>query len=165
MAAATMIVVRFLISASPVERQAQPEQARRPAQGGVVLGQVDIVLPQVLQSPINMFAASASPVVLISLGIFISKKIQFNKNLIHSAFISLYKLILLPIIFIFLLQFLNLSRTDVSISVLEAAMPLAITPFAMAEIYPLDKEIISMAVIISTMLSLFTLIAVSLIIN
>ncbi|PKL82323.1 MAG: hypothetical protein CVV24_10690 [Ignavibacteriae bacterium HGW-Ignavibacteriae-3] len=131
----------------------------------IALVKFDIMLPKVLQTSIDMFAASASPVVLLSLGIFISRKIQFNKNFIHSAFISSYKLILLPLIFILILQFFNFSKIDSSISIMESAMPLAITPFALAEIYPLDKEIISMAVIISTMLSLFTLIAISVLIQ
>lgn len=128
------------------------------------LVKLDIMLPMVLQSSIDMFAVSASPVVLLSLGIFISRKIQLNKNFIHSALISSYKLVVLPLIFLLMLQFFNLSKIDSSISIMESAMPLAITPFAMAEIYPLDKEIISMAVILSTILSLFTLIAVSLLI-
>ncbi|MBI5728261.1 MAG: hypothetical protein HY984_00740, partial [Candidatus Magasanikbacteria bacterium] len=45
------------------------------------------------------------------------------------------------------------------VSVIEAAMPLAITPFALAQVYPLDKRIIATTTIISTILSPLTLMA------
>lgn len=124
---------------------------------GIAIVALGITIPPVLQKPIEMLSASGSPIVLLSLGIFISRKIQFNKNLLHATIISIYKLIALPIFFLLILQFFQLSKNEVSISVIEAAMPLAITPFALAEIYPLDKEIVAMSIIISTVLSLFSL--------
>ena len=128
---------------------------------GIALVILDVTFPPVIQKPIEMFAASASPVVLLSLGIFIFRKINFNKKVYHAAVISLYKLIALPLIFIFLLQFFEVSKSAASVSIIEAAMPLAITPFALAEIYPLDKEIVAMGVIISTLMSLFTITAIT----
>ena len=121
----------------------------------------DITFPPVIQKPIEMFAASAPPVVLLSLGIFIFRKINFNRKVYLAAVISLYKLIVLPLIFLFLLQFFQVSKSAASVSIIEAAMPLAITPFALAEIYPLDKEIVAMAAIISTLMSLFTITAIT----
>ena len=128
---------------------------------GIALVILDVTFPPVIQKPIEMFAASASPVVLLSLGIFIFRKINFNKKVYHAAVISFYKLIALPLIFIFLLQFFEVSKSAASVSIIEAAMPLAITPFALAEIYPLDKEIVAMGVIISTLMSLFTITAIT----
>ena len=132
---------------------------------GIALVISDVTFPPVIQKPIEMFAASASPVVLLSLGIFIFRKINFNKKVYHAAVISFYKLIALPLIFIFLLQFFEVSKSAASVSIIEAAMPLAITPFALAEIYPLDKEIVAMAVIISTLMSLFTITAITFLIR
>jgi predicted permease len=132
---------------------------------GVALVILKITIPPVLRNPLEMIASSASPVVLLSLGIFISRKIELNKSFLHGTIISTYKLIVLPLIFVLAFKLFNFSGSAVSISVIEAAMPLAITPFALAEVYPLDKEIVAMTVIISTIFSLFTLVAFSILVR
>ncbi|MBD3792708.1 MAG: hypothetical protein IE889_00920 [Campylobacterales bacterium] len=43
------------------------------------------------------------------------------------------------------------------ISVLEARMPIAITPFILAELYPMERELIAFGVVISSVLSMLTL--------
>jgi len=45
----------------------------------------------------------------------------------------------------------------VAISVLEAGMPLALTPFILGEIYPMEREVIAIAIVVSCFISLVTL--------
>jgi len=47
--------------------------------------------------------------------------------------------------------------TNLAISVLEAGMPLAITPFILGELYPMEREMIAFSIVISCFLSVFTL--------
>ncbi len=137
-----------------------------PLIGAVLFGLIalflNINLPQILSNALSMLAASASPVVLIALGMFIADKIKFDKELWHAVAISSMKLILMPLIFIVVAITLKL-KAEFDISILEAAMPVALTNFALAEIYPIDKKIIANSIIISTVLSLITLTALSVI--
>jgi len=49
-------------------------------------------------------------------------------------------------------------QTDiVAISVLEAGMPMAITPFILAELYPMEREVIALSIVISCLFSVITL--------
>jgi len=66
------------------------------------------------------------------------------------------KLIVIPIVF--LLYFYLAGQTEVlAISVLEAGMPMAIMPFILAELYPMEREIIAIGIVVSSVLSIFTL--------
>jgi len=44
-----------------------------------------------------------------------------------------------------------------AISVLEAGIPMAITPFILAELYPMEREIIAIGIVVSCLLSVLTL--------
>ena len=66
------------------------------------------------------------------------------------------KLFVVPMIF--LLYFYLAGQSEVlAISVLEAGMPMAITPFILAELYPMEREIIAIGIVVSCLLSVFTL--------
>lgn len=123
---------------------------------GAVFAFFSIPLPSMITNAISMLGASSSPVVLVALGMFMADHIRFEKDMIHSLAISLIKLITMPLLFL-----LTAFQMDIipsfKISILEAAMPVAIMNFALSEIYPIDKKIIANAVIISTVLSMITL--------
>lgn len=116
----------------------------------------DIPIPQVIDASLGMLAKSASPVVLLALGMFIARKISFDNSFTHATIIALLSLIAMPLGF---MAFGNLMQfgSAFQISILQAAMPLAITPFALAEIYPLDKKVIATAIMISTVGAVITL--------
>jgi predicted permease len=44
-----------------------------------------------------------------------------------------------------------------AVSVVEAGMPLGVTPFALASMYPLEKDVLGSAVVLSTLLSVASL--------
>jgi len=115
----------------------------------------DTKLPFVISKTVNLLAGGATPIILISLGIFLARelpKVRYQ----HVVGLVGLKLIVVPTIF--LLYFYFAGQTEVlAISVLEAGMPMAITPFILAELYPMEREIIAIGIVVSCLLSVFTL--------
>lgn len=123
---------------------------------GVGISYFKINVPSILKNTIEMIASAASTLVLIALGIFIIRKIHFNRDLLHAVCITTIKIIIVPIIFLIIYSQCSLGP-QFKVSILQSAMPLAITPFALAEIYPLDKQIIAISILLSTAVSAITL--------
>jgi hypothetical protein len=115
----------------------------------------DIKLPFVVLKTVDLLAGGATPIILISLGIFLAQKLPKAE---YQHIIGLVGLKLFVVPLLFLLYFYMAGQTEVlAISVLEAGMPMAITPFILAELYPMEREIIAVGIVISCLLSVFTL--------
>lgn len=123
---------------------------------GIMFVHLNIKLPLVMQNSLNMLAKGASPVVLFALGIFLVRKIEYNKKLTHSLIITAIKLIILPAAFLILGVYL-FKETSYAIAAIESGMPAALTWFALSQIYPMDKTIVVYTIIISTIFSVITL--------
>jgi len=124
---------------------------------GLTINFLEISFPLIVTIPIKMLGDVVAPLVMLMIGIFI----YFNpiKNwieLINPTIYSFIKLLIFPIIAIYTLKSINLSETFFS-SVIDIAMPCAITPFALAEIYDLNRKFIANSIIISTSASILTL--------
>lgn len=117
---------------------------------GLLITTLNITVPKTITNAITMIGNSASPVALIALGMFLVKKISFGKELIHAMIITFIKLILMPIIFFII-------NKEMTIVIIESAMPVAISIFAMSQQYPMKKTIVVYSIMLSTILSIFTL--------
>jgi len=121
----------------------------------IIILATDTTLPFVVSKTVDLLAGGATPIILISLGIFLAHelpKVEYK----HVLGLVGLKLFVMPSIF--LLYFFLAGQTEVlAISVLEAGMPMAITPFILAELYPMEKEVIAIGIVISCLLSVLTL--------
>ena len=125
---------------------------------GIVISSFNIKMPSILMISMDMITASVTPTVLIVIGLFIGKsKIGKLKEWIPVFLFSLMTLLILPAIFFLGLKFLGISPRLFSSSILEAAMPLAITPFALSDRFGLNKEFIARSIVLSTILSVISL--------
>ena len=115
-----------------------------------------IVLPDILARPLAMLASTSSPVVLVALGIFIARHSAGASTRRHAFTLSVLKLVILPALYALAAMVLPV-QGDTRVVVLQAAMPLGLTPFALAESYPLDRDIVASVIVISTLLSACTL--------
>jgi len=113
-------------------------------------------LPFVVTKTVDLLAGGAMPIILISLGIFLARKLPKNIDFRHVAGLISLKLLVMPLLFFIYFAFAGKGEI-LAISVLEAGMPLAITPFILAELYPMEKELIALSIVISCFLSLVTL--------
>lgn len=125
---------------------------------GLVIGSLNITLPTIVLKSLDMITASVTPTVLIVIGLFIGKsKIGKLTEWIPVLLFSLMTLLILPAGFYFSVKLFGFSPHQFSASIIQAAMPLAITPFALADKYHLNKVFIARSVVLSTTLSVISL--------
>lgn len=125
---------------------------------GIIIGSLKITLPSILLKSLDMITASVTPTVLIVIGLFIGKsKIGKPTEWFPIFLFSILTLVLLPAIFYFGAKFFGFMPNQFSSSIIQAAMPLAITPFALADQYNLNKIFIARSIVLSTILSVISL--------
>jgi len=125
---------------------------------GILASLLKVQLPSLLNTSISMIAGSVTPLVLVVIGLFIgTSRIGKIKSWIPIAFFSIFTLAVLPALLFYGLQLAGMAPQSFSATIIEAAMPLAITPFALADEYKLDKDFIAKAIVLSTILSVVTI--------
>jgi predicted permease len=125
---------------------------------GLLASAFHITIPSIVMQSLEMVSASVTPIVLIVIGLFIGKsKIGKISEWIPVLFFSLFTLFILPFLFYGGILFSGFSPEIFSSSIIEAAMPLAITPFALATKYNLHKTFIARSIVLSTILSALSL--------
>jgi len=121
---------------------------------GILVAYLHITIPNVLMKSIDMLATSVTPVVLVVIGLFIGKsRIGKIKEWIPVALFSLSTLMIIPACFYLIFIKSGLTTPDFFASLIVAAMPVAITPFALADKYDLHKTFIARSIVLSTILS------------
>jgi len=125
---------------------------------GIVVGSLHLILPAILVKSLDMLTASVTPTVLVVIGLFIGKS-KFGRwaDWLPVILFSFMTLMVLPAIFYYGVKFLGFAPSQFSTSIIEAAMPLAITPFALADRYNLNKDFIARSIVLSTILSVISL--------
>jgi len=124
---------------------------------GLFIAVNHIQLPKIILSGLDIFANSVTAVVLFSLGLFMGKQpVGKLKEWIPVLVFSLIILFVLPFLFLVVLKpfaDLRISKTWI----LEAAMPMGLTAYALCLKYKLNTEFASRTVVVSTLLALFSL--------
>jgi predicted permease len=124
---------------------------------GLIIAVNHIQLPKVMLSGLDILANSVTGVVLFSLGLFMGKQPvgKIQEWLPVLAF-SLVILFVLPFLFLLITR----QFTDLSVSrpwIMEAAMPMGLTAYALCLKYKLNTEFASRVVVLSTLLALLSL--------
>ena len=105
---------------------------------------------------IEMIASAAAPVALIALGASIGFKFQKNENL-ELVFISLGKLIIHPCLLIFIFLFWPSEKNVwVQTAILCSCLPIAANVFVLAQYYGHFQKQSANAIVLSTVISTFT---------
>jgi predicted permease len=125
---------------------------------GIIIAGLKIEVPDIIMKAVDMVAASVTPVVLVVIGLFIGKsKIGKLREWIPIIGFSVITLMVLPALFYMAIKLLGYETSQFSSSIIEAAMPLAITPFALADEYGLNKKFIARSIVLSTTLSIISI--------
>lgn len=117
---------------------------------------LDWEVPGAVHAALTMISQSASPVVLVSLGVFLARKIPFRSIWKPALAVSAVRLLLAPALF-YMIAGIAGTVGLYQVTILEAAMPLAITPFALSSMYPLDRSLTVTVIFITSVSSLLTL--------
>jgi len=125
---------------------------------GIIFSSLKVQLPAPLTQSISMIASSVTPVVLIVIGLFIgSSRLGEFKKWIPVLLFSIVTLLFLPAIFYFSLKLFGFVPKAFTSSIMMSAMPLAITPFALAYEFNLNKDFIAKTIVLSTILSIISI--------
>jgi predicted permease len=111
-----------------------------------------------LMKSLDIIAQSVTAVVLLSLGIFMgSQKIGSLREWLPIFGLSLLIMVLFPGIFYLCLKNTSLTGIQLRSSVLDAAMPLGLTTYALSQQYGLNTKLAGRLVVLSTLLSILIL--------
>ena len=120
----------------------------------------DIPSPKFLENASFLIGYSSIFLVLVSLGVALSKLkvFLFKETLVY----SITRVIIGPIVGLGFVKFFNLSGVEAGVMFIQASMPSAVLTFLIAEIYSPKKisNSIASTVALSTFMSFFTLIVV-----
>ena len=118
----------------------------------VAVAATGLQVPAPIAAALSMIKASASPVVLVALGIFLGAKRDWARVAGKAALLVALKMVIFPALFI-LLGAVAFPGELFLPSILEAAMPIGVTLFALSSAYALEREAIAAAVVSGTTLA------------
>lgn len=124
---------------------------------GLFIAVFHLKLPRVIMTGLDFFAGSVTAVVLFSLGLFMGRQ-PFGKlrDWLPVLAFSAIILFVLPLLFYFLVKpFVSIEMSKTWI--LEAAMPMGLTAYALCLKYKLNTEFASRTVVASTLIALLSL--------
>jgi hypothetical protein len=121
---------------------------------GILVSSLNIPIQGELMKTLDLFGQSVTAVVLFSLGIFLgSQQIGSRKEWWPVLGLSVVIMVLLPGIFYFLAKGSGMSSIQFRTSILDAAMPMGLSAYAMTEQYQLNALLTGRLVILSTLLA------------
>lgn len=123
---------------------------------GLIFNLLLLPIGGVLDKTINYLAGGTIPLIMLSLGISIDLS-GFYRSKFMVLFTTIMKLIIFPIIAIFLAKFFGLVDLQYNVGIIEAAMPSGMLSLVLAITYKLDHDLTSDCILINTVVSLVTL--------
>ena len=122
---------------------------------GMAIVLFELKIPEVFIDTIQLFAGSVTAVVLFSLGIFLGLHRAGNlKDWLKAIAISLVILLVLPSVFYLTIRNSGMETLQFKSTVIESAMPLGLTPYALAVQYNLEAQLVSRIVVVSTLMAI-----------
>lgn len=123
----------------------------------MVLRCFQIYIPQPIEKTLQAISQCNTAMSMLVIGGILSD-IHIKEVIDKDAFMySFYRLILIPIVIYFILQFLPVNKISIQLCVLLSAMPAASTTAMLAQKYNGNALFASKLIFVSTLLSLFTL--------
>ncbi len=121
---------------------------------GILASFFKIPIQSTLIKTLELFGQSVTAVVLFSLGIFLgSQQIGSRKEWWPVIVLSVVTMIILPGVFFLLAKESAMTNIQFRTSILDAAMPMGLTAYAMTEQYQLNALLTGRLVILSTVLA------------
>lgn len=122
---------------------------------GITLVYFKVQLPGVVLKTLNLFADSVTAVVLFSIGIFMGlHKAGAPKEWLKASGWAALTMVLFPFLLYLAVRKIQMDPLHAKATFLDAAMPLGLTPYALATQYKLETSLIARIVVVSTLLSL-----------
>lgn len=124
---------------------------------GLFVSIFKIEVPAMIVKSLDLFSSSVTAVVLFSLGLFLgTHPFGTLKSWLPVFAFSLIILLVLPFLYLNVICLAG-QPFDARASVMEAAMPMGLTPYVLSVKYRLNASFAAKVVVLSTVLSVFTL--------
>lgn len=137
---------------------------------GAACSSAGLTMPGSVETFLKLLGGAASPCALVCLGVFLASRQKAKATELPSGakmnfgtvgLVVVAKLLLQPLLTWILAAWLfHLPRDLTNMAILLAALPTGTGPFMLAEYYRRDAQITSGAILISTVLSIVTLVAI-----
>ena len=125
---------------------------------GMVIGLLNIKLPDFLTSIITVSGNCMSPIAMLLTGIVVSSiSLKATFTNIRIYIISIIRLVIIPLLFIFVASFLNLNETIYLCALCSLAMPLGLNTIVIPSALGKDTTVAAGMTVISHMLSCVTI--------
>lgn len=125
---------------------------------GLAIGFLQIKLPFVIEKTIHLLSDSVTAIILFALGLFMgTQKIGKVKEWYMVFLLVFATMIILPAAYYLYLSTSGMEQKLINASVLDAAMPLGLTPYVLTMYYKLESKLAARVVVLGTFLSVFTL--------
>jgi predicted permease len=122
---------------------------------GLIIVTFDISIPEIAGKTIQLFAGSVTAVVLFSLGIFLGlHNIGKPKEWLMAFVLAVTITLVLPLAFYLVLKNSEMEPLQFKATILDSAMPLGLTPYALAVQYELEVPLVSKIVVVSTLMAI-----------
>lgn len=123
---------------------------------GLFFSFLKLSLPVALARSVELIATSTSAVALFAVGIFLFGS-SLKERLGGALFLSFGSLILMPAVAWLVSGFFALNKMELTVTLLQAGMPLATMNFILAHQFHVEEKTIANAIMVSTVLSVVTL--------
>ena len=125
---------------------------------GIFLVVFEIDLPEVAEKTILLFSDSVTAVVLFSLGIFLGLHKTGSLKEWSTAFgWAVVTMLAIPFVFYGVAKNTGMELMQLKATILDSAMPLGLTPYALAVQYQLETTLVARIVVLATSLSIFVI--------
>jgi predicted permease len=123
----------------------------------VILNLNEIIAPVWLAGALQKLSAAVVPLMLVSLGLALDWKSVSARNAPYVIPVILIKMFLMPLLAIFLVNYLPMEGKYKAAAVLDLTMPSMVLGVVFCDRYKLDSALYAMTVTVTTALSLITL--------
>lgn len=123
---------------------------------GLAIALFQIKLPFAIEKTVHLFSNSVTAIILFALGLFLGTQ-EFGKPKEWYAVMLLVVVTMLvfPGCYYVYLKMVGMDTMLIKASVLDAAMPLGLTPYVLASQYKLESKLAARVVVLGTFLSVF----------
>jgi predicted permease len=123
----------------------------------LLITNLSIEIPSFIEKSIHLLGNAAIPMLLFILGLQLAK-IRFNSNyLIAILIVVVIRLLISPLISYFTLNYIGISGLEKQIAVIQTSAPAAVLPLMYAIKFNRSPDLLAAAILVTTILSGFTL--------
>jgi malonate transporter len=131
---------------------------------GLLFAQTGLVIPQVLDRPLELLANAFGPMALVLVGVTLANT-PVGSYWRPALALALVKNLLHPLLVFVLCRLLGVSGLPMAVMVVASALPIGANVFLFSQRYKVAEELITASVVVSTALALATLTLVLLLVG